>query len=87
MTPSANWRCRPLSGIFFRDSLEFGLHERRLNRAGVKVISITQRTSDDASGEMARRFFSLFDGCQSKENSEHTLRAMKENAGQGSWNG
>ena len=40
---------------FFRDSLEFGLYERRLNKAGVKLISITQETSDDPSGEMARK--------------------------------
>lgn len=43
---------------FFRDSLEFGLYERRLNKADVKLISITQQTSDDPSGEMARKIFS-----------------------------
>ena len=32
---------------FFRDSLEFGLYERQLNKHGVKVVSITQQTSDD----------------------------------------
>ena len=63
---------------FFCDLLEFGLYERRLNKAGVKLISITQQTSDDPSGEMARKIFSIFDEYQSKENSKHTLRAMKE---------
>jgi hypothetical protein len=29
----------------------------------------------------------LFDEYQSKENAKHTLRAMKENARQGFWNG
>ena len=58
---------------FFRDSLEFGLYERRLNKAGVKLISITQQTSDDPSGEMARKIFSIFDEYQSKENGKHTL--------------
>jgi len=72
---------------FFRDSLEFGLYERKLNKAGVKLISITQQTSDDPSGEMARKMFSLFDEYQSKENGKHTLRAMKENARQGFFNG
>jgi|CXWL01.1.fsa_nt_gi DNA invertase Pin-like site-specific DNA recombinase len=72
---------------FFRDSLEFGLYERRLNKAGVKLISITQQTSDDPSGEMARKIFSIFDEYQSKENSKHTLRAMKENTRQGYFNG
>jgi len=72
---------------FFRDSLEFGLYERKLNKAGVKVVSITQQTSDDPAGEMARKIFSLFDEYQSKENGKHTLRAMKENARQGFFNG
>ena len=65
---------------FFRDALEFGLYERRLNKFDVKLISITQQTSDDPSGEMARKIFSIFDEYQSKENGKHTLRAMKEKA-------
>jgi len=72
---------------FFRDMIELALYERRLLRSGVKLISITQQTSDDAAGEMARRMFSMFDEYQSKENSKHTLRAMKENARQGYFNG
>ena len=74
-------------GCFFRESLEFGLYERQLNKHGVKVVSITQQTSDDPSGEMARKIFSVFDEYQSKENGKHTLRAMKENARQGYFNG
>ena len=72
---------------FFRDALEFALYERDLKKAGVRLISITQQTSDDPSGEMARKIFSIFDEYQSKENGKHTLRAMKENARQGYWNG
>lgn len=72
---------------FFRDMIEFGLYERRLKKHGVVVHSMTQQTSDDPAGEMARRIFSLFDEYQSKENSKHTLRAMKENARQGYFNG
>ena len=72
---------------FFRDFLEFALYERRLLKAGVRLISITQQTSDDPAGEMARRIFSMFDEYQSKENAKHTLRAMKENARQGYFNG
>ncbi|RLL49113.1 recombinase family protein, partial [Mariprofundus sp. EBB-1] len=72
---------------FFRDSLEFGLYERKLNKIGVKLISITQQTSDDPSGEMARKIFSIFDEYSSKENGKHTLRAMNENARQGFFNG
>lgn len=72
---------------FFRDMIEFALYERRLKKYGVVVLSMTQQTSDDPAGEMARRIFSLFDEYQSKENAKHTLRAMKENARQGFFNG
>ena len=72
---------------FFRDLFQFLSYERTLKRAGVKFISITQQTSDDPAGEMASTIFSLFDEYQSKENGKHTLRAMKENARQGYFNG
>ena len=72
---------------FFRDAIAFGLYERKLAKHGVKVISITQQTSDDPSGELARRIFSVFDEYQSKENAKHTSRAMRENARQGFFNG
>lgn len=72
---------------FFRDGIEFGVYERKLKKNSVQVISITQPTSDDASGEMMRRIINLFDEHQSKENSKHTSRAMKENARQGYFNG
>lgn len=72
---------------FFRDSLEFGLYERKLTKAGVKLISITQPMADDTGGEMIRKIYSVFDEFQSKENGKHTLRAMKENARRGYFNG
>ncbi len=72
---------------FFRDLFQFLSYERTLERSGIKVVSITQQTSDDPAGEMARTIFSLFDEYQSKENGKHTLRAMKENARQGYFNG
>jgi len=72
---------------FFRDLYEFVFYERKLNKAGVKIISITQQTGNDPAGEMARKIFSLFDEYQSKENAKHTLRAMVENARKGFFNG
>lgn len=72
---------------FFRDMIEFGLCERQLKKHGVVVLSMTQQTSNDPTGEMVRRIFSLFDEYQSKENGKHTLRAMNENARQGYHNG
>lgn len=72
---------------FFRDVIQFGVYEIKLKKNKVKVISITQPTSDDAAGEMMRQRINMFDGHQSKENSKHTSRAMKENARQGFFNG
>ena len=72
---------------FFRDLFAFLQYERILKKVGVKIVSITQETSDDAAGEMASKLFSLFDEYQSKENAKHTQRAMQENARQGYWNG
>ena len=72
---------------FFRDMIEFALYERRLNKSGCKVVSITQITSDDSAGQMARQIFSMFDEYQSKETGKHTLRALQENARQGFFNG
>ncbi len=72
---------------FFRDVIQFGVYERKLGKLGVKVISITQQTTDDSTGEMMRRIMSTFDEYQSKEISKHTSRAMKENARQGFFNG
>lgn len=72
---------------FFRDGIEFGVYERKLAKNKVKVISITQPTSDDAGGEMMRRIINLFDEHQSKEISKHVSRSMKENARQGYFNG
>ena len=72
---------------FFRDGIEFGVYERKLAKNKVKVISITQPTSDDSGGEMMRRIINLFDEHQSKEISKHVSRSMKENARQGYFNG
>jgi site-specific DNA recombinase len=63
------------------------MYERKLAKNKVKVISITQPTSDDAGGEMMRRIITLFDEHQSKEISKHVSRCMKENARQGYFNG
>ena len=72
---------------FFRDVISFGVYERQLTKRGVKVVSITQQTAEDASGQLARRVFSAFDEYQSQENSKHTSRAMRENARRGFFNG
>jgi site-specific DNA recombinase len=72
---------------FFRDKFQLEFYVRRLAKIGVRLISITQELGDDPMSNMIRQIMALFDEYQSKENAKHTLRAMKENARQGFWNG
>lgn len=72
---------------FFRDQISLCSYERKLRKNGVALLSITQLTADDQSGEMTRRFIAMFDEFSSLENAKHTLRAMNENARQGYHNG
>src|SRR3982075_1015411 len=72
---------------FFRDQFQFEFYGRKLAKNGVRLISITQDLGDDPMSVMMRQIMTLFDEYQSKENAKHTLRAMKENARQGFWNG
>ena len=62
-------------------------YERQLRRARVKLISITQQTSEDGSGQMVRQILASFDEYQSKENGKNVRRSMVENAQQGYFNG
>ncbi len=72
---------------FFRDAYQFEFHRRRLDKADVSIVSITQEIGEDPMGDMVRQILNLFDEYQSKETAKHVLRAMEENARQGFWNG
>lgn len=72
---------------FFRDQFQFEFYVRKLAKNGVRLVSITQDLGDDPMSVMMRQIMTLFDEYQSRENAKHTLRAMKENARQGFWNG
>jgi site-specific DNA recombinase len=72
---------------FFRDSVAFGSYERKLKKRGIRIISISQQTADDAAGDLVRQVISSFDEYQSKETAKHVSRSMKENARQGYSNG
>ncbi len=72
---------------FFRDAFGLEYYVRKLAKHGVKIVSITQELGDDPAQVMMRQVIALFDEYQSKENAKHTLRAMRENARQGYWNG
>lgn len=72
---------------FFRDAYGLANCERQLRRAKVKLISITQQTSEDEAGQMVRQILSSFDEYQSRENGKNVRRSMVENAQQGYFNG
>jgi DNA invertase Pin-like site-specific DNA recombinase len=72
---------------FFRDAFDMEFYVRGLAKNGVKLLSITQEIGDDPIHQMMRQIMALFDEYQSKENAKHVLRAQKENARQGFWNG
>ena len=72
---------------FFRDHFELEFYVRKLAKNGVRLVSITQEMGDDPMHVMMRQIMALFDEYQSRENAKHVLRALKENARQGFWNG
>lgn len=72
---------------FFRDAFQQEFYIRKLAKAGVRTVSITQEHGDAPSGDLIRRVIALFDEYQSKEISKHVMRSMKENARQGFHNG
>jgi DNA invertase Pin-like site-specific DNA recombinase len=72
---------------FFRDATGSRIYKRRLSKAGVRVVAIHQEFSDDPMGNVIEGFFELIDQYESDMNGYHTLRAMKENARQGYYNG
>lgn len=72
---------------FFRDAFGLEMYVRRLAKAGVRLVSITQELGDDPAQVMMRQIIALFDEYQSRENGKHVLRAMKENARPGFYNG
>lgn len=72
---------------FFRDQFQSEFYIRRLRKARVQVLSVTQHFENDPTGELIRKIVGSFDEYQSQENAKHTLRAMRENARQNFWNG
>ncbi len=91
---STVFNTKPFSAIivhsmsrFFRDQFQSEFYIRKLRRAGVEVVSITQQFDSDPTGNMVRQIIGTFDEYQSRENAKHTLRAMRENAKQDFWNG
>ncbi|WP_309248220.1 recombinase family protein [Bradyrhizobium japonicum] len=72
---------------FFRDGFTMEMYIRKLAKAGVRLVSITQELGDDPAQVMMRQIIGLFDEYQSRENGKHVRKAMVENARQGFYNG
>jgi site-specific DNA recombinase len=72
---------------FFRDQFEFERYRRRLAKAKVELVSITQDVGEGATGDLVRSILSKFDEYQSAETAKHVRRSMVANARQGFWNG
>ncbi len=72
---------------FFRDAMLFEFYARRLKKAGVTLVSMTQEVGEDPTSQLIRKVVVLFDEYSSQENAKHTHRSMRENARQGFWNG
>ncbi|GAA4020967.1 recombinase family protein [Sphingomonas swuensis] len=72
---------------FFRDQFEFERYRRKLAKAKVELVSITQDVGEGATGDLVRSILSKFDEYQSAENAKHVRRSMLANAQQGFWNG
>jgi site-specific DNA recombinase len=72
---------------FYRNGAEMELTIRKLRKNGVEVVSVTQPTGDDPSQQLMRQIIGVFDEYTSRENGKNVIRAMRESAKQGFWNG
>ena len=72
---------------YFRNAFEGEFYRRKLEKAGVEVVSITQDFGEGPMADMVRQMVALFDEYQSKETAKHVLRTMLRNASLGFLNG
>ena len=72
---------------FFRNAIDFGNYERMLKKFDVKILSTTEHNGDDPSDILLRNIVNSMFQFESQTNGKNTLRAMKENARQGFFNG
>jgi|SRR5579872_7061107 len=56
---------------FFRDSMLFEIYARRLKKAGLDLVSMTQEVGDDPTSQLIRKVVVLFDEYSSQENAKH----------------
>ncbi|RYY28390.1 MAG: recombinase family protein [Sphingomonadales bacterium] len=71
----------------FRDHYLLEHYRRKLKRAGIRLVAITQEVGHDAEGDLVRSVLSNFDEYQSRQTAKFTLDTMMRNAEAGFWNG
>lgn len=71
----------------FRDHYLLEHYRRKLKRAGVRIVAITQEVGHDAEGDLVRSVLSNFDEYQSRQTAKFTCDTMIRNAQAGFWNG
>ena len=71
----------------YRDLIGMETAAKRLQKAGVDLISATQPSGAEPTQQLVRQIVALFDQHTSVENAKNVTRAMRENAKQGFWNG
>lgn len=72
---------------FARSVADSCIYRRMLEKNDIRLVAITQDYGDETTSNFLYTVVAAFDEQQSAENAKHTLRAMKENARQGFWNG
>ena len=72
---------------FARNTLDLLHYTKKLEKAGVQFVSITQDIGNGDQADVLRTILGAMDEYQSKETSKHVKRSMCENARQGFWNG
>ena len=72
---------------FARNTLDLLHYTKKLEKAEVQFVSITQDIGTGEQADVLRTILGAMDEYQSKETSKHVSRSMCENARQGFWNG
>jgi site-specific DNA recombinase len=72
---------------FFRDDFELEGYRRKLEKAGVELISATQEISSGPQAKLQRAIITAMDSAASDINAAQVTQMMRANAEAGFWNG
>ena len=75
------------SSRFMRNTEASFVYRRKLEKKGVRVVSISQQIDDNPSGRLMETIFAAFDQYESDMNAYRTMAAMRQNAREGFFNG